>query len=71
MITKAQIIRKIGNPNLTLHKAFGEHYWYFVYDNGEDLYDTHSVMVATLNDMKLESWVAEGEEFCKEIEETN
>ena len=65
-MTRNQIIKKIGNPNLNLYT--GEGYFYFVYDNGnvKDFAD-HSVYCYRLNHMSLDQWVDEGNGFLQEI----
>ena len=66
-MTRKQIIKKIGNPHLSLRNGGG--YFYFVYDNGSDAIwgrkNTHGVYCYRLNHMSLEQWVSEGEYFLK------
>ena len=64
-MTRNQIIKKIGNPNLNLYT--GEGYFYFVYDTGNIKdYADHSVYSYRLNHMSLDQWVDEGNGFLKE-----
>ena len=65
-MTRNQIIKKIGNPNLNLYA--GDGYFYFVYDTGNiKEYDDHSVFVYRLNHLSLDRWVNEGNGFLKEV----
>ena len=70
MLTRKEILKAIGEPNLSLYRGSG--YFYFVYDNGkkgdEMLYDDHSVYVYRLNHLDLGWWVKEGQDFVKEVE---
>ncbi|WNL50805.1 hypothetical protein RPALISO_218 [Ruegeria phage RpAliso] len=65
--TAAQVIKAIGCENLSLYR--GEGYWYFEYDDGDQRFETRSVMVPYLSHMELSSWIAEGRELVKEMEE--
>lgn len=66
MITRKQIIKAIGNENLTLER--GEGYFYFVFDDGIN-FETHSVYTNSLNGGgDLDYWVNEGIDFIKELE---
>jgi hypothetical protein len=62
-----QIIKMIGNENLTLYR--GEGYWYFVYDDfsANKVYETRSVHVMRLSHLDLEKWVEEGKDFVAEV----
>ena len=62
-ITAARVIAGVGNARLSLHNGGG--YWYFVYDDGGDVYETRSVMVQRLGDMSLDAWIAEGRALCQ------
>ena len=65
-MTRNQIIKKIGNPNLNLYE--GEGYFYFVYDDGKWWrYEDQSVYVRRLNHLTLDQWVEHGQSFIKEI----
>jgi hypothetical protein len=66
MITTKQILRAIGNANLSLYK--GDGYWYFVYDDKGDLYDDLSVYTMRLNDLPLSSWVEDGRALISKVE---
>lgn len=58
-MTRAQIIRKIGCPCLSLFR--GDGYWYFVYDDpAQNVYETHSVYTQFLHDLTLDEWIKEG-----------
>jgi len=59
------ILKLIGEPNLHLYQAPG--YFYFAYDDGDEIYETHSVMVDRLNHMDIGAWVEVGKEFMKEV----
>ena len=66
-ISSKQIIKKIGCPHLNLHK--GEGYWYFAYDDEErNIFETCSVPVMFLSQMKLDGWVEDGLAFVKQFE---
>ena len=60
------------NPNhqkdrqsLTLNLYTGKGYFYFVYDNGNPIYADHSVYCYRLNNMSLDQWVDEGNNFLE------
>lgn len=58
---------KLRNPYINLYK--GEGYWYFVYDDANgDIYEHHTVCVYRLNELTLDQWIEEGNDFVKEIE---
>lgn len=60
------VVRRVYSPHLELVKGKG--YFYFVYDDVENkVYDTHTVMVYTLNQLPLESWNYEAGEFLKKL----
>ena len=62
-----QILKQINCHYLHLHK--GEGYWYFAYDDeANNIFDTYSVPVMYLNQMRLDLWVADGLDFVKSIE---
>ena len=61
------ILKEIDEPDLQLYQAPG--YFYFVYDDGAEIYDQHSVYVDKLSHMHLEQWVEEGKEFVKKVKE--
>ena len=63
-MTRNQIIKKIGNPNLNLYAGKG--YFYFVYDKG-DVFDDRSVYTIRLNDLSLDRWVEEGKELLNVV----
>lgn len=60
-----QILNAIKEPNLSFHK--GEGYWYFVYDDGEGVYETKSVYSCRLNQLSFEMWIEEGKSFVNSI----
>ena len=62
-MTRNQVIKKIGNPHLSLFAGKG--YFYFVFTGYN--YAQHSVMVPYLNDLSLDRWVDEGKTFLQEI----
>lgn len=67
-ITSKQIIKRIGCPKLDLYK--GEGYWYFTYDDEENnIFETSSVPVMYLNQMRLDLWVKDGLDFVKSVED--
>lgn len=64
MITTRQILKAIGCPILNLYQGKG--YWYFVYDDLDaNVFETHSVYAVRLNQLPLETWVQEGQDFVK------
>ena len=66
--TKRDVLKAVGNiPYLDLHYSPGNYYWYFTYDNGEDIFETHSVMIMHLKDMRMDSWIEEANYFLKQI----
>ncbi len=68
MITIKKILKTIDCPFLTMYRA-REGYHYFEYDDeAAKVYDTISIFVFRLNDMALESWVADGKEFVAKME---
>jgi hypothetical protein len=62
----AQVLNAIKCKNLQLYK--GEGYWYFEYDDGDKVFDTHSVMTMYLSSMTVQQWVEEGTAFVKRME---
>lgn len=64
--TAMQIIDAIDCDHLSLHR--GEGYWYFEYDDCDQLFETRSVMVMYLNSMDLEQWIAEGQALVEQME---
>ena len=58
MIKTKTILDQIGEPNLSLYK--GQHYYYFVYDDGDKVFEDRCVMVNAMNHLSLDSWVYEG-----------
>lgn len=67
----AQIIKKIGNDKLSLFK--GEGYWFFSYDDfaARTIYETRSVYVMYLNQMSLQEWIDEGNDFIRVVKQLN
>jgi len=64
-MTRKQIIKKIGNPHLSLHAGKG--YFYFVFDKSDREFDERSVYTMRLNDLSLDRWVEEGKELLNEV----
>mgnify|MGYP003612244471 CR=1 FL=1 len=58
MTTVKMILKHIGESNLSLYK--GQGYYYFVYDDGDKVYEERCVMVNVMNHLSLDSWVYEG-----------
>ena len=58
MIKTKTILDQIAEPNLSLYK--GQGYYYFVYDDGDKVYEERCVMVNVMNHLSLDSWVYEG-----------
>ena len=69
--SKSQILKAVNHPHLDMHYASGQEggYWYFIYDDGGKIYETHSIFVMRLNWMELERWVSDAKEFIKSVEE--
>ncbi len=67
MIKIKTILDKIAEPNLSLYK--GQGYYYFVYDDGDKVYEEMAVMLNVLNHLSLESWVYEGECLVDSVKE--
>ena len=66
-ISSKQIVNKIGCKYLSLCK--GDGYWYFIYDDLErNIFETCSVPVMFLSQMKLDLWVEDGLAFVKQVE---
>ena len=62
----AQILKKIGNKHLSLHRGLG--YWYYVYDDVDTgIFKTNSVYTMYLKNMSFEQWVEEGLELVNSI----
>lgn len=49
------------DPFLELER--GDGYFYFIYDNGSDIYETKSENVYRLTDVDLDTWVEWGRDF--------
>lgn len=64
--TTRSILAKIKCQHLNLYR--GEGYWYFIYDNGSGVYESHSVYVMRLNDMPEARWVGIGSAFVEATE---
>lgn len=47
----------------------GDGYHYFVYDDGDKIFETESVMEHFLTNMPLERWVTDGKNFANKVEE--
>lgn len=61
----SQVIKKIGEEKLKLHR--GEGYWYFEYDDfvEKKIYDTESIYIPYLCHWSLENWVEAGKSFIQ------
>ncbi len=64
MITTKQIIKSLGNKNLSLFRGNG--YFYFAYDDGI-VFETESVYTKRLNDLTLDMWIDTGKSFLSKI----
>ncbi len=65
MTTVKMILKHIGEPNLSLYK--GQGYYYFVYDDGDKVYEERCVMVNVMNHLSLDSWVYEGKRLVDSV----
>ena len=66
MITRKQILDKIGEKHLRLYQ--GDGYNYFIYDDEENnIYESESIMVMRLNWMSLEQWIDAGRAFISRV----
>lgn len=66
-ISTRQILSKIGSDKLSLYRAVGEAYWYFVYDDEDTkIYETHTILTPRLNDLDLDTWIHYGKLFVAE-----
>jgi signal transduction histidine kinase len=64
MLTIKSIVKAAGSSNLALYR--GDGYFYFVYDcNGR--YLEHVVMVNTVNQISLESWLDEAKVILSQL----
>ena len=61
------ILKNIGEPNLQLYQGLG--YFYFVYDDREEIYDEYCVYVEKLSHLDIKEWVEEGNTFMKKVKE--
>jgi hypothetical protein len=66
-ISAKAVVSGVGCKYLNLYH--GKDYWYFVYDKANK-YNTHSIYVCYLRDMKLEEWIAEGKAFVAKMEQS-
>ena len=66
MIKIKTILDQIAEPNLSLYK--GQGYYYFVYDDGDKVYEERCVMVNVMNHLSLDSWVYEGQCLLAQVE---
>lgn len=64
-----QVIKAIGSDKLSLYR--GKDYWYWVYDDKTDRYDSLMVYVMRLGDLSLERWVEEGKAFVAKMEKSD
>lgn len=67
-VTTKQILKALACDKLALHKGGG--YFYFVYDDAEasNIWLDRTVNVYRLSHMSLDSWIAEGRDFLKEVQ---
>ena len=66
-LRRATIVNAVNHPHLNLYKS--ENCWYFVYDNADaGIYENRTVYVYRLNELTLDQWIDEGNDFVKEIE---
>ena len=66
-LRRATIVNTVNNPHLNLYKS--EDCWYFVYDNADaGIYENRTVYVYRLNELSLDKWIDEANDFVKEIE---
>lgn len=57
-----------GCPDIELFRGDGYHYFIFdLFPRGVKVFETHSVMVNRINDLGLESWVAEARDFLGKL----
>lgn len=66
-MTRGQIIKAIGNPNLYLDSYPG--YFVFRYDNGP-AFSEESIYVNRLNHMSFAQWIDAGQSFLNSIKES-
>jgi hypothetical protein len=64
-MTRKQIIKNIGNPNLNLYAGKG--YFYFVYTDNNIIYEDHSVYTMRLHNMTMQQWINEGNYFLNKM----
>lgn len=68
-LSASKILKKIKvKDGIKFELVRGEGYWYFVYDNGDDIYETHSVYCMYLSQMSDIKWIDEGRSFVKKME---
>ena len=67
MTTVKMILKHIAEPNLSLYK--GQGYYYFVYDDGDKVYEERCVMVNVMNHLSRDSWVYEGKRLVDSVKE--
>ena len=69
-LRRATIVNAINHPNVGLYKS--QDCWYFVYDNVDaGIYETRTVYVWRLNELTLDQWIEEGNDFVEEVEGMN
>jgi len=62
-----QVLSKIKCDKIELVRGKG--YWYFVYDDvPAKFYESHSIYVCYLNQMRVDTWVKLGKDFVAECE---
>lgn len=57
---------KFSAAKIAVELVKGKDYLYFIFDDGKR-YNTRSVMTPRLNDLPLEFWIREGEDFAREM----
>ncbi|WP_342733749.1 hypothetical protein [Bradyrhizobium sp. B117] len=66
MFTSGTVVHLIGDPCLELHRAKGRGCWYFEFDD-HGLSATKMMLVKSINDLPLTTWVNEGRTFAGEM----
>lgn len=64
--TAKDILDAVGEPHLDLQR--GQGYWYFVYDDGAETFETHSVFTPRLSDGSLDMWIREARTFLEGLQ---
>lgn len=61
-----QVLDALRNDKLSLYR--GDGYWYFVYDDGDKIFETQSVYIKYLSSLELSDWLAIGRDFIDRVE---